>query len=128
MGGPTWDIVGGRVGALAMEKRDILNEQTGEILKYFSLETWKAIDPDLNPSSPFTDWSYVRTSDKGEVPAVGGERKKRILELLQRKGVQWKDKDKPPVPLDMEYGVEGFLQGLSVILTGSLLHLPLLKT
>ena len=76
-------------------------------------------------SSVFSFFPHI-PGFKGEVPAIGGERKKRILDHLKRTGIEWNDKISIE-PVDMGNGVEGFLKGLSVILTGSLLHLPLIK-
>ena len=58
---PTWDEAGGRVGGMAMEKKDILDKENGAILFKNILDAWQDIDPDLDLKYPFTDWSYVYT-------------------------------------------------------------------
>ena len=57
--------------------------------------------------------------------ADDGERE-RILKILLRWGVKWDDEMSPPVPLKMHEG-GGVLESLSLSLTGSLLHLSLLR-
>ncbi|CAG0901280.1 unnamed protein product [Darwinula stevensoni] len=66
---------------------------------------------------------------RGEVSAVDEEKNKRILEVLKEKGVEWENERNPPMALETRTGsgTTGFLESLSVSLTGSLLHLPLLK-
>ncbi|CAG0888059.1 unnamed protein product [Darwinula stevensoni] len=65
----------------------------------------------------------------GEVPTVDKETSKNVLKVLRENGVVWDEKS-PPVILDTRPPGNistGFLESLSVSLTGSLLHLPLLK-
>ncbi|CAG0900106.1 unnamed protein product [Darwinula stevensoni] len=65
---------------------------------------------------------------EGEVPQFHGEKLERILKVLKEKGVEWRD-DSEPVALKTrtESGTTGFLETMSLLLTGSLLHLQLLK-
>ncbi|CAG0890833.1 unnamed protein product [Darwinula stevensoni] len=55
---PTWDEVGIRVGEKAVQRGDILDENTGAI-RSLPPETLAAIDEKLSQSSPFSDWGYV---------------------------------------------------------------------
>ncbi|CAG0901456.1 unnamed protein product [Darwinula stevensoni] len=65
---------------------------------------------------------------KGEVPAVSKEKSEEILKVLKQSGVEWHE-GYPPVALKTRTGsgAAGFLETMSLLLTGSLLHLPLLK-
>ncbi|CAG0887865.1 unnamed protein product [Darwinula stevensoni] len=66
---------------------------------------------------------------KGEVPEVEEKEQKKILKIIKRRGVEWKDEFIPPVALDIRHNSKGsgVLEALSLALTGSYLHLPLLK-
>ena len=66
---------------------------------------------------------------RGEVPEVREEEKKKILEFIKSSGVEWKNEEYPPVPLDIgnKRTKSGVPEALSLALTGSYLHLPLLK-
>ncbi|CAG0890581.1 unnamed protein product [Darwinula stevensoni] len=63
----------------------------------------------------------------GEAPQVKDEKKKEIIASLKKNGVQWEPEKWPPVPLDTQSSGVGLLESLSLTLTGSLLHLPLLR-
>ncbi|CAG0879392.1 unnamed protein product, partial [Darwinula stevensoni] len=127
---PTWDQIGYRFGMTALNRKGLLDENTGIILS-ISAETWKAIAGNLSPSSssPFNDWGYGWLGLLGEVPELHEEKKKKILENLRKMGVEWEDEDNPPVPLrmgDMKAS-SGILASLSLSISGSLLHLPILQ-
>ncbi|CAG0881007.1 unnamed protein product [Darwinula stevensoni] len=62
-----------------------------------------------------------------EVPPADEEKINRIREILRERGVKWEDEYTPPVPLRTSKEAGGVLDSLSLFLTGSLLHLPLLK-
>ncbi|CAG0896696.1 unnamed protein product [Darwinula stevensoni] len=124
---PTWDEAGIRVGEKAMQRGDILDRDTGAI-RFLPPETLAAIDEKLSQSSPFSDWGYVWSGLAGEVPAVSKEKSEEILKVLKQSGVEWHERY-PPVALKTRTGsgAAGFLETMSLLLTGSLLHLPLLK-
>ncbi|CAG0889656.1 unnamed protein product [Darwinula stevensoni] len=65
--------------------------------------------------------------DPGEVAQL--QYSETVIEILQQSGLEWDSRAFPPVPLETERrnGGRGLLESLSLILTGSLLHLPLLK-
>ncbi|CAG0888478.1 unnamed protein product [Darwinula stevensoni] len=126
---PTWDEASIRVGEKAMQilDRDILDRDTGAI-RFLPPETLAAIDEKLSLSSPFSGWGYVWSGLEGEVPAVDIEKSEKILKVLKQNGVEWHERY-PPVALKTRTGsgAAGFLETMSLLLTGSLLHFPLLK-
>ena len=62
------------------------------------------------------------------MPAVDREKNKTILNILKQKGVEWNDEYHPvAMKTRAESGAAAFLEIISLSLTGSLLHLPLLK-
>ncbi|CAG0899886.1 unnamed protein product, partial [Darwinula stevensoni] len=63
----------------------------------------------------------------GEASRVELKKHWEITGFLERKGVQWEFGSRPPVALDIQCDGGGLLESLSLCLTGSLLHLPLLK-
>ncbi|CAG0905535.1 unnamed protein product, partial [Darwinula stevensoni] len=65
---------------------------------------------------------------KGEVPVT--DDKTEIQENLRLRGVEWENADYPPFPMETktkDSRAGGVLESLSVYLTGSLLHLSLLR-
>ena len=62
----------------------------------------------------------------GEAPQVKDEKNRGIIQLLEKNGVQWEPKKYPPVALEIQSEGVGLLESLSLTLTGSLLHFPLL--
>ncbi|CAG0892146.1 unnamed protein product [Darwinula stevensoni] len=120
---PTWDEIGKRVGEEAVNKGDFLDEDTGSFLK-LAPDYFNGLDDCIpSSSSPFYDWGYVQMGGYG-VP-LWGDNEKVILGILREKGVEWVSEEHPPVPLKTRSG--GFLESLSLSLTGTLLHLSLLQ-
>ncbi|CAG0894940.1 unnamed protein product, partial [Darwinula stevensoni] len=60
----------------------------------------------------------------GAVPEATDEND--ILQELKENGIEW-DEEYPPVPLRANNGTQGVMEALSIYLTGSLMHLPVLK-
>ncbi|CAG0898304.1 unnamed protein product, partial [Darwinula stevensoni] len=122
---PTWNGTGGRIGEEAV---GLLDQHTGAIQNLSKM--WEALNKTLplpSSSSPFAEWGYAWDGNPGEAPEIGDERRREIIELLERKGVKWEPKHSPPVALDIRGIGGGLLESLTLTLTGSLLHLPLLK-
>ncbi|CAG0902678.1 unnamed protein product [Darwinula stevensoni] len=126
---PTWDEAASIIGKQAMEKQGFLDHNTGAIL-CLSLDTWEtlsSLDSLPSSSSPFTDWGYAWFKYTGEVPTIDFEERDRIVEILREQDVQWNKVRHPPVVLETWKSTGGLLESLSLSLTGSFLHLPLLK-
>ncbi|CAG0894298.1 unnamed protein product [Darwinula stevensoni] len=82
----------------------------------------------LSSCSPFSDWGYIWMGDRGEVPMAADHENNRILGILRKMGVEWENGN-PPVALETGRIIPGgVLVALSLCLTGSLLHLPFLKS
>ncbi|CAG0885307.1 unnamed protein product [Darwinula stevensoni] len=128
---PSWDDAGRRIGKEAMGRSDVLDENTGAIISFHPEEIFNTTPwPLRNSSCPFTDWGYYWLGFDEEVPRIDEGNMEKILQILKQNGVEWDIEDYPPVPLDIqriEDGSSGVLESLSVALTGSLLHLPLLQ-
>ncbi|CAG0896690.1 unnamed protein product [Darwinula stevensoni] len=127
---PTWDDVGLRLGEEVLGKDDFLDENTGAIRSLCS-NTWEDLNkvfPLPSDSSPLTDWGFLWYGEyEGGVSRIRGDERRKIIEILKQKGVKWEDEDYPPVVLRTERNGGGTLVSLSLSLTGSLFHFPLLK-
>ncbi|CAG0898066.1 unnamed protein product [Darwinula stevensoni] len=121
---PTWDKVGERIGEEAVKKAGVLDKNTGKIL-CFTPEDLDSILLLSSSLTPFDAWGYAWGGNPGE--ALQTEERKEIIKNLELQGVDWEPKHRPPVALKIRSKGVGLLESLSVSLTGSLLHLPLLK-
>ncbi|CAG0890886.1 unnamed protein product [Darwinula stevensoni] len=125
---PTWDEAGNRIGSDALKRGKIIDGTTGAFSHFLPIETQKAISEELFSSAPFIDWGYVWLGDEGEVPKVDEDRRKSILQIVKQNGVEWKNGDDLPVALETRCTIaSGVFAALSLSLSGSLLHFPLLK-
>ncbi|CAG0882330.1 unnamed protein product [Darwinula stevensoni] len=127
VGEPTWDDSAKRIAEEAVKRETCFDQETGKI-NCLSAKTWEVLNKVLplpKDSSPFTDWGYAWNDWPGEALLV--EHPTTITDFLKMNGVQWETKKWPPVPLKTQSSRLGILESLSLALTGSLLHLPLLK-
>ncbi|CAG0886453.1 unnamed protein product [Darwinula stevensoni] len=121
---PTWDKTGERIGEEALKKEGFLDQNTGGLF-CLSDEPVDKILPSPPYLDPFAAWGYAWGGNPGEVSQIGDG--KRIIEFLGLRGVKWEPMYWPPVPLKVRSKGTGLLESLSIVLTGSLMHLPLLK-
>ncbi|CAG0893894.1 unnamed protein product [Darwinula stevensoni] len=130
--GPTWNEGGRRMGEEAVKIEGILDEHKG-CISSLSPDMWRFLNEnDLFPlpksRAPFATWGFVASDWKGEVPVT--DDKTEIQENLRLRGVEWENADYPPFPMETktkDSRAGGVLESLSVYLTGSLLHLSLLR-
>ncbi|CAG0889553.1 unnamed protein product [Darwinula stevensoni] len=130
---PTWNDTAKIIAEETVNKEEIFDRNTGKI-NCLSQETWDALNEVLplpKYSSPFRDWGYAWGEWAGEVPRASAQNSiqetNEITKFLEEKGVKWKPKKWPPVPLNTQSSGVGLLESLSLVLTGSLLHLSLLQ-